>query len=303
MIKSGLFLLLGLIGGTSIAQIKKQFSVESNEGCHAVKLQLKSKTGNCFIRSTQNSELLAVYSNQNLEEYNHNFSNEIKDKTCMVKLALEQEAQQGVGKSISYQVFGKGEKVSDKFWKVYLTESMPYFLDLDYGLGNANIDLSGLSIQKLKIKTASADVNINYASGLENKTDMDTFYVKVDLGSVNARQLNLSRAKVVVADVGFGNILLDFGQRSISTQKVIGSVGAGNLIVHLPSNETPVLVTINDSWLCSLNLCKSLKKIGENKFANDAYTKNSKNALSFDLDVSMGKIVFKESHQMLDTSR
>jgi hypothetical protein len=57
MIKSGLFIFLGLIGGTSIAQIKKQFSVESNEGCQSVKLQLKSKTGNCFIRSTQNEEL------------------------------------------------------------------------------------------------------------------------------------------------------------------------------------------------------------------------------------------------------
>lgn len=294
MIKSGLFIFLGLIGGTSIAQIKKQFSVESNEGCQSVKLQLKSKTGNCFIRSTQNPELLAVYSNQNLEEYNHNFSNEVKDKTCMVKLALEQEAEQGVGKSISYQVFGRGERPMDKFWKVYLTESMPYFLDLDYGLGNANIDLSGLSIQKLKVKTASADVNINYGSGLENKVNMDTFFVKVDMGSVNARQLNLSRAKVVVADVGFGNMLLDFDQKAITTQRVIGSVGAGNLIIRLPSEDTPVVVTINDSWLCSINLCKSLKKIGENKFANEAYNKSTKGALTFDLDVSMGKIVFKE---------
>jgi hypothetical protein len=167
-------------------------------------------------------------------------------------------------------------------------------LDLDYGLGNANIDLSGLSIQKLKIKTASADVNINYGSGLENKMNMDTFFVKIDMGSVNARQLNLSRAKVVVADVGFGNMLLDFDQKAITTQRVIGSVGAGNLIIGLPSEDTPVVVTINDSWLCSINLCKSLKKIGENKFANEAYNKSTKGALSFDLDVSMGKIVFKE---------
>jgi hypothetical protein len=37
-----------------------------------------------------------------------------------------------------------------------------------------------------------------------------------------------------------------------------------------------------------------LKKIGENTFANAAYSKNSKDALTFDLDVSMGKIIFKE---------
>lgn len=287
--------MLSIAGNFSLAQVKKQFSVESNGDCQMVNLQLKSKTGNCFIRSTQNNELLAVYSNQNLEEYDHTFGNEVKDKVCRLKLALEQEANQGVGKSISYQVFGRGEKASDKFWKVYLTESMPYFLDLDYGLGNANIDLSGLSVQKLKIKTASADVNVNYAAQLENKVIMDTFLVKIDMGSVNARQLNLSRAKVVVADVGFGNMLLDFSNRSIQPSRVIGSVGAGNLVIQLPSEDTPVLVTINDSWLCSINLCKSLKKIGENKYANSAYGKSSKDALTFDLDVSMGKIVFKES--------
>ncbi|MFM7850789.1 MAG: hypothetical protein ACKO96_02475, partial [Flammeovirgaceae bacterium] len=206
------------------------------------------------------------------------------------------EAPQGVGKSISYQMFGRGERPTDKFWKVYLTESMPYFLDLDYGLGNANIDLAGLSVQKLKIKTASADVNITYSSGFENKVSMDTFFVKVDMGSVNAKQLNLSRAKVVMADVGFGNMLLDFSLKPSIAQHVVGSVGAGNLVIQLPNEETPVVVTINDSWLCSINLCKSLKKVGENKFANASYSKNPKDALSFDLDVSMGKIIFKEPH-------
>jgi hypothetical protein len=55
-------------------------------------------------------------------------------------------------------------------------------------------------------------------------------------------------------------------------------------------------VTINESWLCSINLSRNLKKIGPNKFANAAYTKDSPKALVFDLDVSMGKIVFRESH-------
>ena len=124
---------------------------------------------------------------------------------------------------------------------------------------------------------------------------MDTFFVKVDMGSLHARQLNLARSKVVVADVGFGNMFLDFSNKPAISNRVIGSVGAGNLIIQLPSEEVPVLVTINDSWLCSLSISHSLKKIGQNKFANAAYSKDSKNALVFDLDVSMGKIVFHEA--------
>ncbi len=286
----GSFSALGVIG-----QVKKQFSVEKVENCELVKLSLKAKTGNCFIRPSQNADLLNVYSNQDVDEYAHSFSNEVIDKTCMVRLALQEEGHKGVGKKISYQVFGADVNPADKFWKVYLTEETPYSLDLDYGLGNANIDLSGLAVQKLKINTGSADVNVSYNSGMENKVAMDTFFVKVDMGSLNARQLNLSRSTVVVADVGFGNMFLDFGGEKPSTSNhVIGSVGAGNLVIQLPNENVPVMVKINDSWLCSVNLSKNLKKIGDNKFANAAFTKNSKDALTFDLDVSMGKIIFKE---------
>jgi hypothetical protein len=255
---------------------------------------LKAKTGNCFVRPGQTSELLSIYSNQDLEEYAHTFSNEVKNAVCFVKLALEQEGQRGVSKKISYQVFGGEERTSDKFWKVYLTDSKPYSLDLDYGLGNANIDLSGLSIKKLKINTGSADVNVSYATGIENKVEMDTFFVKVDLGSLNVRQLNLSRSKVVIAEVGFGNIYLDFSNKPDVMPTVQGSVGAGNMVILLPDETVPVMVRINESWLCSINLSKGLKRIGQNTYANAAYGRNPKDALSFDLDVSMGKIIFKE---------
>jgi len=285
-----------LAGAGGFAQVKKQFTVEKNEQCDKVELCLKAKTGNCFIRPSQGDELLNIYSNQDLEEYSHSFSNEVKGKTCMVKLSLEQESQRGVGRKISYHVFGSDEKPNDKFWKVYLAEDMPYSLDLDYGLGNANVDLAGLAISKLKINTGSADVNVSYSSDMQNKVDMDTFYIKVDMGSLTARQLNLTLSKLVLADVGFGNMLLDFSDKPNMGHRVKGTVGAGNLVIHLPGNEVPVIVRITDSWLCSVSLSRSLKKIGDNTFANAAYSKNPKDALSFDLDVSMGKIVFKDKN-------
>ncbi|HCW07562.1 MAG TPA: hypothetical protein DGG95_09395 [Cytophagales bacterium] len=295
MWRTVIIIFLGRLWGLdSIAQVKKQFTVEKNEECNKVELCLKAKTGNCFIRQSQNNELLNIYSNQDLEEYSHSFSNEVKGKTCVVKLALDQESERGVGRKISHHMFGGEEHPNEKFWKVYLTEEMPYSLDLDYGLGNANVDLSGLSVSKLKINTGSADVHVSYSSMESNKVDMDTFYIKVDMGSLSARQLNLTRAKYVLADVGFGNMLLDFSDKPSIGHKIKGIVGAGNLVIYLPSAEVPVIVKVSDSWLCSVNLSHSLKKISENTFANAAYSKNPKDALTFDLDVSLGKIIFKE---------
>ncbi len=289
--------LAGLVCGGAWGQVKKQFTVENQENCKTVNLSLKAKTGNCIIRGSQNPEILNIYSNQDLEEYAHSFSNEVKDAICFVRLALEQDGNhsRGVSKKISYQVFGgEDHHGSDKFWKVYLTEGKPYTLDPDYGLGNANIDLSGLSIQKFKITTGSADVNVAYAAGLENKVEMDTFYVKVDLGTLNVKQINLSRSKVVIAEVGFGNIFLDFSNKPEVLPAVTGSVGAGNMTILLPDETVPVVVRINESWLCSVKLSRDLKRTSENTYTNAAYAKSPKNALTFDLDVSMGKIIFKE---------
>jgi hypothetical protein len=44
-------------------------------------------------------------------------------------------------------------------------------------------------------------------------------------------------------------------------------------------------------------MIRSLKKVGENTFANASYTNDAQNALIFDLDVSMGNIIFKEKQQ------
>ncbi len=296
MVKTLSLAFVGLMSaGVVVGQMKKQISVDDQEACESINLSLKAKTGNCVIRPGQTSELLTIYSNQNLSEYSHVFSNETKGSVCFIKLALEQEGQRGVSKKISYQVFGGGEeRSSDKFWKVYLTNAKPYSLDLDYGLGNANIDLSGIAVKKLKINTGSADVNVAYATGVENTVEMDTFFVKVDLGSLNVKHINLARSKVFMAEVGFGNVYLDFGSKPDVIPVVKGSVGAGNMVIMLPDESVPVLVKINESWLCSVNLSKNLKKISENNYANPAYTRNPKNALVFDLDVSMGKIIFKE---------
>jgi hypothetical protein len=284
------------IAGLAFGQLKKQFTVENVAACENIRLCLKANSGNCFIKPSQNPQILNVFSNQTESSYAHNFRKEVKGKTCEVVLDLEDIQSEGISQTISTRFFGTSEKpVSDKLWKMYLTDTKPYFLELNYGIGNANIDLSGLAIKTLKVNTGSADVNVGYYSSLGNQIDMDTFFVKVDLGSVNVKNLNMSRTRFMIADVGFGNMTLDFRSRPLVSNKIKGSVGAGNLTILLPSTDTPVLVKIKDSWLCSVKIPGQFKKISENTFANAAYTKDAKNSLTFDLDVSMGNIIFKEA--------
>ena len=281
--------------GMAWGQMKRQFTVENSPACKSVNLQLTANSGDCYIKAGHNSEILNIFSNQDQSAYSHQFKKEIVNSSCQVYLNFKNNDSHSIGQTISTRMFGEEKADNGTVWKMYLSDTKPYDLKLQYGVGNAHADLSGLAIRKLKINTGSADVNIGYSS-LENKVDMDTLSVKVDLGSLVVQNVNLARARFTSADVGFGNMTLDFSANApLVGNRIVGSVGAGNLTIILPSDQTPVLVTINDSWLCSVKIPESLKKIRNNTFANAAYSENVPNALVFNLDVSMGNIIFREA--------
>lgn len=284
------------IAGAASGQLKRQFTVENSPACDRISLQLRANSGDCYIAAGRDAEILNIYSNQDPSAYAHQFRKAIVDKTCRVYLNFENSETRSISQTISTRVFSR-DPGSKPIWKMYLSDGKPYDLELDYGVGNAHVDLSGLAIEKLKINTGSADVNIGYGSRA-NQTEMDTLSVKVDLGSLLVENMNRSRARYTNAVVSFGNMTLDFSDgMPLTANHIQGSVGAGNLTIILPPDQTPVLVTINDSWLCSVKMPATLRKIRANTFANAAYSENSKNALTFDLDVSMGNIIFRNPNQ------
>ncbi|MDX1629945.1 MAG: hypothetical protein R3345_14655, partial [Fulvivirga sp.] len=265
-------ILIGIISAiTAFSQVKKQFFVENDGQVEKVDLKFRVNSGHCFIKPGETSDVLAVYSNQDTDNFSHSFDKEIRRKTCHLNLALEDNKSQGLSQSISYRMFGKSDEVAEKIWKVFLTKNLPYDLKLDYGIGNARMDLSGLAINKLKVYTGSADVIIDYDPEAYNQVEMDTFYVKVDLGSIAINKMSLSKARHVVADIGVGNLLMDFSDSPKVSSDINGSVGAGNLIILLPPSDVPVKVKVRNSWLCKVKINDNLKSIGDNTFVNKAY--------------------------------
>jgi hypothetical protein len=277
-----------------MGQIKKQFQVSDDKNVENVNLHFQVNNGICSIKSGESDELVTVYSNQDYDNYEHTFDKEIKGQTCHIGLVLEGKQQDGLSQSISSRVFGNKKEGEDKIWRVYLNRDNTYSLNLNYGIGKADIDLSGIGVKNLKIHTGSAEVNIGYFSEAGNTVRMDTFYVKVDMGSVAISKLDLARSKYFKADVGFGDLLLDISDEQAMSGEIIGSVGAGNLFIILPPTAAPMMIKVRDSWLCKVRLPDTFHKVAANTYVNDAYEADSKNALLFNLDVSMGKIIFKQ---------
>lgn len=273
-------------------QESKHYRVDENENVEAVSFTLTATSGTCTIKPTKSKHPVNIFGNPLADGVTPVFDTWMEGGIQEVNFAIKQDEPIGIGTKLSYSVFNNESKVEENQWFVYLSEFTPMFLNLNYGFGEADVDLSDTMIKQLKINTGSADVQVRYSPGKMNKIEMDTFMVSVDMGSLNVKRVNLSKAKVIIAEVGFGSLRLDLSEKSVMRSHISASVGAGNLVIAVPKTNTPIVVYIDNSPLCHILFDKSFRQIQPNVYANESYNESAKNLLTFDLDVALGKISF-----------
>ena len=185
------------------------------------------------------------------------------------------------------------QSVDDYTWKVYLSKIKPLDLNLNYAIGDTYIDLSDLPIEKMKMRSGSANVRVNYKKGKGNLMEMDTFLIKVDMGTFEAKNLHLCNANNIITDVGFGKVKMDFEDAKNINTDVSATVGAGRLEVLLPRESIPVKININDSPLCHVKIPRRFEKVADNVFVTPGFNEEEANFINFSIDVAVGNIVFK----------
>lgn len=279
-------------GSKGHCQLKKFYTVKEESSFDTVAFSLKATSGTCFINPSDNKDPLTIYGNPSFSEVNPTFHSDIRNNTNHVNLFLEDYNQKGLSQAISYSMFGN-EKSEKNFWKFFLTEDKIYNLDLKYGVGDAFVNLSNLSVSKFKIESGSANVKILYDDESMNKCAMDTFYVNVDVGNLITKNVNMSKAKVVIADVGFGTAVLDFGQGVNEHCQINVSVGAGKLKIILPEKDYPAIVYFKSSPLCNISLSQAFEEVDDDVYVNRSYTADAKNLMEFNVDVALGNIIFE----------
>ncbi len=274
-------------------QLKKFYTVKSESTYDTVNFSLKATSGKCYIKPSYKEDPITIFGNPEFSNVNPTFYSKIKSNTNFVELNLEDYKKQGLSQTISYNMFGSDDDEDKNYWKIYMTDEKVYKLNLNYGVGQANVYLSGVPVSKLNIETGSADVNVIYEDTISNRCVMDTFFVKVDFGSFISEKINLANAKTIIADIGFGNAVLDFSDSPKSKCQVNASVGAGNLKISLPRKDVPAIIYFNNSPLCNISILKEFEEIKKNVYVNNSYSATADNLITFNIDVALGNITFK----------
>ena len=258
---------------------------------------MNATNGQSLIEPGQIVHVLNIFSStEGLSE--PQYEEYLINRTKKVSIKLTDEHANNLSATISNQMFNpRPTSANDYIWKVYLSKLKPTALDLNYVVGDTYIDLSGLPIERLKINTGSANVKINYNKGFENLLEMDTFLIKVDMGTLEANNLHLSRSSIIIADVGFGKVKMDFVDAETINTNVRATIGAGKLEIILPKNDLPVKININDSPLCHIIIPKEFEKSADHVFVSREFKENQVNFINFDIDVAVGSIEFKTARR------
>ena len=274
-------------------QLKKFYSVKNEPSFDTIRFSLKATSGTCYIKFSFHDDPVTIYGNPDFSDVNPTFHSYIINNTNHVSLNLEDYKKSGLSHTIAYNMFGSNEKEDMNYWKVYLNQQKVYNLNLNYGVGSANVNLSSIPVSNVIIETGSADINVRYDLLKPNSCLMDTFLVKVDLGSITTENVNLSNARYVIADVGFGNAVLDFNKCPIRKCNVNASVGAGNMKVIMPNQNTPAIIYFKKSPLCNIFIKDGFEEVEKDIYVNPEYKADAENLLTFTLDVALGNITFE----------
>lgn len=275
------------------AQIQKHFSVEANESAEHLNLNLTAPSGKCYLVPTTNPKPINVYGHTGNQETTPRLRTDIRRQVHFVNVDFETKQAGDISTNVTRRMFGGSEPTSGDMYKVYLSESEQFRLDLVYHTGEAFIDLSGLAVNRCKVNAGNSDVQVSYMEAHGNQIKMDTFMVSVDLGSLVVDKINLAQARHIIADVGFGSMVMGFDALEPHPSKVQATVGAGSLEVQLENPTIPVIVRLNNSPLCQVKFPKDFREIEKDVYVNQAYRNSNENLLTFDVEVSMGNLRFQ----------
>ncbi len=132
-----------------------------------------------------------------------------------------------------------------------LPPSIPLDIDMDFGLGDADIDLSGLDISEFKLNCGLSDVKVT--ADTPNPGKCETISIESGLGDFNGRQLGNLRTEDFHMEVGLGSATVDLTGAMIGDMEGDITVGLGSLDLLLPKNAN-IRLEVEDTFLSSVDV-------------------------------------------------
>lgn len=173
----------------------------------------------------------------------------------------------------------------DNEMEFYFPSQIKTDLFLDFGLGDAKIDLTNISITKLNINCGLSDVNIEINE--RNNVVCQTVSIENGLGNLSVSGLGNLAAKKIDINIGLGSADIDFRGDRIYDADINVDVGLGSLDMILPKKAN-IKIYVDSSFLSSVDIYGLKQK--KNKLWVSPNWESRYPTITMDVNVGIGSV-------------
>lgn len=145
--------------------------------------------------------------------------------------AAERKLQLGVEKSDMRFTGRDGESGQ---LQLELTRATPLDLALDLGAVEADVDLTGLRLRRVRFETGASEARLRFDS--LNATRMQLLDISLGAASFRGSRLANANTADIRVDAGVGNVELDMGGQWMSDIELRVEVTLGVVTIHVPAD-------------------------------------------------------------------
>jgi hypothetical protein len=113
-----------------------------------------------------------------------------------------------------------------------LAKTVPLDMSMELGAVQADIDLSGLTVERLKMDIGASETTIRFDT--LNRTRMRALDLNIGAASVRAVRMGNANVRDITAKIGVGSLDLDLGGDWTGEMDLTTEVALGSVTVHVP---------------------------------------------------------------------
>jgi hypothetical protein len=164
-----------------------------------------------------------------------------------------------------------------------LTREVPLDLSLEFGAGSASIELGGMNVQRVGLKTGASETRVNFSVPNAGRAER----VGIEAGAADLRVVGLgnARAREISFQGGVGATVLDFGGAWDGDGVASVQMGVGSVTLRLPRSMG---VRINRSSFLTSFSGPGLERDGNSYYSGNWQT--APHRLTIDISAALGAI-------------
>lgn len=177
-------------------------------------------------------------------------------------------------------------------WMVKLTDAIPLSLDASLGAGKADLDLTGLNINRFALSTGASSTKIYF--GEPNKSVIEHMKIEAGVSKLDAQGLCNANFRHLDFEGGVGSYYLNFDGELRREVEVKIEFGMGTITLDIPS-KIGVKVNYSDNWLSSFHFASDIYRERDGQSVSENYS-NAEGRLNIYIDSGLGHVKIRRSN-------